>query len=106
MLFRSPENAEEMGAPWETIIAQQEDEELHDKVFRDAVKAVCMTGRATTNFLQTKFRISFPRAKRILSRMEDLGIVGPSQAGGKPREVLWSPDEADRLEEKIGVTEE
>ena len=101
-----PENADEMGAPWETIIAQQEDEELHDKVFRDAVKAVCMTGRATTNFLQTKFRISFPRAKRILSRMEDLGIVGPSQAGGKPREVLWSPDEADRLEEKIGVTEE
>ena len=101
-----PENADEMGAPWETIIAQQEDEELHDKVFRDAVKAVCTTGRATTNFLQTKFRISFPRAKRILSRMEDLGIVGPSQAGGKPREVLWSPDEADRLEEKIGVTEE
>ncbi len=101
-----PENADEMGAPWETIIAQQEDEELHDKVFRDAVKAVCMTGRATTNFLQTKFRISFPRAKRILSRMEDLGIVGPSQAGGKPREVLWSPDEADHLEEKIGVTEE
>lgn len=100
------EDAEEAAAPWEAIIAQQEEDELHDKAFKDAVKAVCATGRATTNFLQTKLRISFPRAKRILSRMEDLGIVGPSQAGGKPREVLWSADEADHLEEKLGVTEE
>lgn len=100
------EDAEEATAPWEAIIAQQEEDELHDKAFKDAVKAVCATGRATTNFLQTKLRISFPRAKRILSRMEDLGIVGPSQAGGKPREVLWSADEADHLEEKLGVTEE
>lgn len=100
------EAEEEAGAPWEAEIARQEEEELHDKVFRDAVKAVCATGRATTNFLQTKLRISFPRAKRILSRMEDLGIVGPSQAGGRQREVLWSADEADHLDEKIGITEE
>lgn len=100
------ESEEESGAPWEAEIARQEEEELHDKVFRDAVKAVCTTGRATTNFLQTKLRISFPRAKRILSRMEDLGIVGPSQAGGRQREVLWSADEADHLDEKIGFAEE
>jgi len=39
--------------------------------------------------------ISFPKASRLLDRMEQIGVVGPIQVGGKAREVLWSEEEAD-----------
>jgi S-DNA-T family DNA segregation ATPase FtsK/SpoIIIE len=43
-------------------------------------------------------RIGYPRAARLLDQLEEMSIVGPSQGGGREREVLIDPD--DELEEE------
>jgi len=35
-----------------------------------------------------------------MDELEALGVVGPAQGGGREREVLWSPDDADLGDEK------
>ncbi len=43
--------------------------------------------------LQRRLRIGYPRAARLIDELEDLGVVGPAQGGGKEREVLMSPED-------------
>ena len=38
------------------------------------------------------------RAARLLDQLEDKGVVGPSQGGGKEREVLLGPLDEDETE--------
>jgi S-DNA-T family DNA segregation ATPase FtsK/SpoIIIE len=38
--------------------------------------------------LQRQLRIGYPRAARLIDELEDLGVVGESQGGGKERDVL------------------
>jgi S-DNA-T family DNA segregation ATPase FtsK/SpoIIIE len=45
--------------------------------------------------LQRRLRIGYPRAARLLDQLEDLGVVGPSQGGGKERDVLLAPLDED-----------
>jgi S-DNA-T family DNA segregation ATPase FtsK/SpoIIIE len=33
-------------------------------------------------------RIGYPRASRLIDEMEELGIVGPAQRGGRARPIL------------------
>ncbi|OGP54297.1 MAG: hypothetical protein A2Y65_11015 [Deltaproteobacteria bacterium RBG_13_52_11] len=63
-----------------------EDEELDEK-YDEAVAFVARTGQASVSLIQRKMRIGYNRAARIVERMEEEGIVGPSD-GVKPREVL------------------
>jgi S-DNA-T family DNA segregation ATPase FtsK/SpoIIIE len=35
--------------------------------------------------------VGYPRAARLLDELEELGVVGPSQGGGREREVLIEP---------------
>lgn len=63
-----------------------EDEELDEK-YDEAVAFVARTSQASISLIQRKLRIGYNRAARIIERMEEEGIVGPSD-GVKPREVL------------------
>jgi Ftsk gamma domain. len=48
-------------------------------------------------------RIGYPRAARLLDQLEENGVVGPSQGGGRERQVLLEPDEesgSDPVDEK------
>ncbi len=63
-----------------------EDEE-YDEKYDEAVAFVAHTGQASISLIQRKFRIGYNRAARIIERMEEKGIVGPSD-GVKPRDVL------------------
>jgi S-DNA-T family DNA segregation ATPase FtsK/SpoIIIE len=38
-------------------------------------------------------KIGYPRAARLLDQLEEMGIVGPSQGGGRERDVLIEHDE-------------
>jgi S-DNA-T family DNA segregation ATPase FtsK/SpoIIIE len=38
-------------------------------------------------------RIGYPRAARLVEELEEMGIVGPAQGGGKEREVLIDIDD-------------
>jgi S-DNA-T family DNA segregation ATPase FtsK/SpoIIIE len=59
----------------------------YDEKYDDAVAFVADTGQASISLIQRRFRIGYNRAARIVEKMEEEGIVGPSD-GVKPREVL------------------
>ena len=68
-----------------------------DEIFKDAVRVVVQARKASTTLLQNKLRIGYPKASRIMSEMEEQGIIGPAD-GSKPREVMISSlDELDSL---------
>ena len=55
--------------------------------------------RASASMLQRRLRIGYPRAARLLDRLEEMGIVGPSTGGGRDRDVLIDPE--DDIEEEM-----
>ena len=75
-----------------------------DELIDKAIELVRRTQKASASLLQRRLRIGFPRAARLLDDLEDRGIVGPSQGGGKDREVLIDPE--DDLENLDGILED
>ncbi len=57
------------------------------------------TQRASASLLQRRLKIGYPRAARLLDQLEEMGVVGPSQGGGREREVLLDGEEGDDGEE-------
>lgn len=60
-----------------------------DDLFRDAVKVVIDSGKASASLLQRRLRVGYARAARLIENMEDQGLIGPAD-GARPREVLIS----------------
>lgn len=60
-----------------------------DDMFKDAVRVVIESRKASTSLLQRRLRIGYSRAARIMEEMEDQGIIGPAD-GARPRDVLIS----------------
>jgi S-DNA-T family DNA segregation ATPase FtsK/SpoIIIE len=48
-----------------------------DSMTQQAAELVTTTGRASTSMLQTKLKIGFNRATRIMDELERCGVVGP-----------------------------
>jgi S-DNA-T family DNA segregation ATPase FtsK/SpoIIIE len=59
----------------------------YDEKFDEAVALVAQTGKASISLVQRHLRIGYNRAARIIEKMEEDGIIGPSD-GVKPREVF------------------
>ena len=78
--------------PWEKLL-QEPAESGDDNLVEEAVSLVKETQRASASLLQRRLRIGYPRAARLLDQLEEMGIVGPSQGGGREREVLVDPDD-------------
>ncbi len=55
--------------------------------YREAVEMAMKLEMVSTSYIQRRFRIGYNTAARIIEKMEQEGIVGPSQ-GSRPREVL------------------
>lgn len=83
--------------PWEKLL-QEPDENEDESLIEQAVSVVRSSQRASASLLQRRLRIGYPRAARLLDQLEEMGIVGPSQGGGKERDVLIS-DEMDGANE-------
>lgn len=64
-----------------------EEDEL-DERYDDAVALVAETRQASISMIQRRLRIGYNRAARIIEKMEQEGIVGPSDGTSKPREVF------------------
>jgi S-DNA-T family DNA segregation ATPase FtsK/SpoIIIE len=64
-----------------------DDEEL-DERYDDAVALVAEARQASISMIQRRLRIGYNRAARIIEKMEQEGIVGPSDGTSKPREVF------------------
>lgn len=58
-----------------------------DDLIEEAIKLVAVQQKASTSFIQRKFKIGYNRAARIIDELEERGIVGPDLGGTKGREV-------------------
>lgn len=67
--------------------SDDEDAELYEK----AKDLVTRFKKASASLLQRHLRLGYPKAARILDRLEEEGIVGPAE-GSKPREILGQSD--------------
>ncbi len=70
----------------------EEYEEGDDELLEEVALYMVRNKNGSSNIIQNKFNVSFNRAKRMLSRMEQLGILSETVAG-KPREVLVTEEE-------------
>lgn len=65
-----------------------------DDMYKDAVRCVIESGKASASLLQRRLRVGYARAARLIETMEEQGIIGPAD-GARPRDVLIkSLDEA------------
>ncbi|EDK72733.1 cell divisionFtsK/SpoIIIE, partial [candidate division TM7 genomosp. GTL1] len=60
-----------------------------DGMYKDAVRVVVESGKASASLLQRRLRVGYARAARLIETMEEQGIIGPAD-GARPREVLIS----------------
>lgn len=79
-------------APWEDLVSEGEGGN-GDGLVEQATAIVRQTQRASASMLQRRLRIGYPRAARLMDELEELGVVGPVQGGGREREVLLPPDD-------------
>jgi S-DNA-T family DNA segregation ATPase FtsK/SpoIIIE len=74
-----------------------------DELTPRAAELVILTGKASTSMMQTKLKVGFNRASRIIDELEQVGIVGPQdprnpavpRAVYGPENWLKGPDDAD-----------
>lgn len=75
--------------------------ESDDPLYAEAKALVIKTRKASTSYLQRRFRIGYSRAARLIDELEDNGVIAPAD-GAKPRAVLVGAEE----ESEEGVDEE
>lgn len=59
-----------------------------DSLFEEVARYVVANQQGSASTIQRKFSIGFNRAGRLIDQLEAAGIVGHSEGGGKPRQVL------------------
>jgi S-DNA-T family DNA segregation ATPase FtsK/SpoIIIE len=79
-------------APWESLLSEPE-EGSEDAMVEQAIEVVRSSQRASASLLQRRLKLGYPRAARLLDQLEEMGVVGPSQGGGRERDVLIEPGE-------------
>jgi DNA segregation ATPase FtsK/SpoIIIE-like protein len=84
---------------WEELKAMAADktEAQDDEILEKAISIVREQGKASVSLLQRRLRIGYARAARLIDEMEDQGIIGPDEGGGRAREIIvtQADDEAD-----------
>jgi S-DNA-T family DNA segregation ATPase FtsK/SpoIIIE len=75
-------------ALWSEFIARAQQAEEEDPLLRKAIDEVQASGRASVSLLQRRLRIGYSRAARLIDTLEERGIIGPDEGGGRSRQVL------------------
>jgi S-DNA-T family DNA segregation ATPase FtsK/SpoIIIE len=68
------------------IVASNKDDSDED-LYSTIREYVISNQSASTSMLQTAFGIGYPKARKIITQLEEEGVVGPAN-GSKPRDVL------------------
>src|SRR2546423_9288759 len=93
-------NAGKPGRPEATVLPQpiepcweikehiSDEYELGDELLDQAEQGVQEDERASISLLQRRLRIGYSRAARLIDLLEERGIIGRIESGGRSREVL------------------
>nr|HET6901255.1 DNA translocase FtsK [Ktedonobacteraceae bacterium] len=73
---------------WEIKENISDDFELDDDLLDKAEEVIREYGRASISLLQRRLRVGYSRAARLIDLLEERGIIGHSESGGRSREVL------------------
>ncbi|MET0227086.1 MAG: DNA translocase FtsK 4TM domain-containing protein [Actinomycetes bacterium] len=76
--------------------ASEDDDGDEDPLLTQAMEIVVRSGLGSTSMLQSKMKVGFSRARRIMDQLVERGVVGPSE-GSKPRDVLMTVEELGQL---------
>ncbi|MEI7926608.1 MAG: DNA translocase FtsK, partial [Chloroflexota bacterium] len=85
-LERALEQAESLGSDGSTA--------GDDPMLEKAIDVAKGSRTLSTSMLQRKLGIGYPRAAKVMDLLEERGVVGPGESGGKPRNVLINEDGA------------
>jgi S-DNA-T family DNA segregation ATPase FtsK/SpoIIIE len=85
--------------PWEEKVGLDEDENEDEALVQEAIELIRNEGHASASFFQRQLRVGYPRAARLVDELEERGILGPSQGGGREREILIDTDGDDEPDE-------
>ena len=81
----SPAYNQSILEPKGDVYSKTDDE--YDEKYDEAVELIVNARQASISMIQRHLRIGYNRAARIIEKMEEEGVIGPSD-GVKPREVL------------------
>jgi S-DNA-T family DNA segregation ATPase FtsK/SpoIIIE len=84
---------EEDRSPWERMLESEAMLADRDDLIERAIELIRSTGTASASMMQRRLRVGYPRAARLIDELEDLGVIGPSQGGGRSREILIDLDD-------------
>jgi S-DNA-T family DNA segregation ATPase FtsK/SpoIIIE len=71
--------------PWAGLLDEMEKK---DDLIEQAMRELEGIERISVSMLQRRLRIGFPRAARLIEQLEEMGVVGPDEGGGRSRRVL------------------
>jgi len=81
--------------PWEEVLKEDAVMADRDELVKKAIEMLRGEQRASASMLQRRLRIGYPRAARLMDELEEMGVVGPAQTGGRERDVLLGDEEED-----------
>jgi len=74
--------------PWGDIEPRVVAREERDELLEEAIALLREQEHASASLLQRRLRIGYPRAARLMDQLEEEGIIGPPESGGRRRTVL------------------
>ncbi len=83
--------------PWEDITLEEDPDK---EILEEALETIHEHDHASASFLQRKLRIGYPRAARLIDKLEKRGVVGPKRSGGRSRVVLANGEDDEEQTER------
>ncbi len=84
--------------PWAGLLDEMEEK---DDLIEQALRELEGVERTSVSMLQRRLRIGFPRAARLIEQLEEMGVVGPDEGGGRSRRVLLSDSKGEDEEDLL-----
>ncbi|MDY6845716.1 MAG: DNA translocase FtsK, partial [Chloroflexota bacterium] len=79
--------------PWEERVGVEEKNDEDEVLIKEAIALIKTEGHASASYFQRQLRIGYPRAARLVDQLEEMGVIGTSQGGGREREILIDTDD-------------
>jgi S-DNA-T family DNA segregation ATPase FtsK/SpoIIIE len=78
--------------PWEGKVGEGGNVDDDEALIDDAIALIKAEGHASASYFQRQLRVGYPRAARLVDQLEEMGVIGPSQGGGRERDILIKKD--------------